>query len=488
LKIDPKDLVSAATDALQNRDRDRAVEIMAHLSRFNAPIGDSWETIARLAAFAGETTLALGAQQRFIAENPNDARRHWELCVMMLTFGRTKDAIELSRQLIARAPKVHAFHQLLGNAYAQAGEAKFAMEALRNGLAIDPQVAESWLSYAHVKTFALGDPDIAEMQRIAEAMPAEPKAAAGTMYYALGKALDDAGDADAAFTAFETGARLLSEESSYNRAAAEALVTDVRSGWTSGLIQSLTQSTETTADITFVLGLPRSGTTLAEQIFVSHTAYAEGAETSLFGKAALAFPDLRAETVRAVAGEPRWNGDIWSRIARSYVHLMRDRFGTPTGRFVDKTLTNVNFVGMIAQALPNAKFIWLRREPAAAAWSCFRTCFGGPVDWSWSLANIGHYFRLNDRLFEHWTALLPDRILPVRYEDLVQAPGTHIPRMLAFTGVADEPQTRDFHAAERGVRTASISQVREPLYTSGLSSWRRYEARMQPFFDAYHTS
>jgi hypothetical protein len=198
----------------------------------------------------------------------------------------------------------------------------------------------------------------------------------------------------------------------------------------------------------------------------------------------LALTSFHPEQVITANADPRWGGDFWTRVGRAYLHLMTERFGAE-GRLVDKTLHYPRLLGAIAHTLPNAKFVWLRREPGAIAWSCFRTRFINNIDWSWSLSDIGHHFALEDRLFAHWSNLFPDRILALQYEDLVKDPETNIPRLLAFAGLSDEAQTRNFHQAKRIVKTASVVQVRQPLYTTSLSGWRRYEQKLQPFFDAY---
>jgi hypothetical protein len=258
-------------------------------------------------------------------------------------------------------------------------------------------------------------------------------------------------------------------------------------GWDSDFAKRLSPSKELSDRVIFVMGLPRSGTTLTEQIIVSHSAVKEGAETAIFPKAALAAPNFLPDTVLGVNNDPRWQGDYWTRAGRAYLHLMSERFGSE-GRLVDKTLHYPRMLGAIAHTLPNAKFVWLRREPGAIAWSCFRTRFVDRIDWSWSLTDIGHHFALEDRLFAHWSKVLPGRILPLRYEELVNDPDTQIPRLLEFVGLPDEPQTRNFHEVERVVKTASVVQVRQPLYKTSVSGWRRYEEKMKPFFDAYRSA
>lgn len=487
MQSDPRYYVRVAIEALQGRDRAATADAIAHLIRSRAPIGTTWGPIARMARSLGESDLAVAAQKNHIAENPSDLTRSYELALIYIEAGRIDNAIEIGQTLVDRAPGEAAFHQVLGSVYAQAGKSDAAIEALRRGLSLSPLASETWLALVQQKKFTVGDPDLDLLQRAIRDKPLLPKGSRGTLYYALGKALDDIGHDDRAFAAYQKGAELVGADAPYNRAGSEAFVAKTIAQCTPDFFAKLAPSRETSDRIVFVLGIPRSGTTLTEQIFVSHSAVSEGAEAGMFHKAALALPNFDPDTIVSVAAEPRWRGDLWTSIARAYLHLMTVRFGGE-GRLVDKTLSHTRYLGTIAHTLPNAKFIWVRREPGAVAWSCFKTCFAKGLEWSWSLADIGHHFRLEDQLYAHWTSVLPDRILTVPYEQLVADPDTWIPKMLAFAGLSDEPQTRNFHQVERVVRTASISQVRRPLYTSSVTGWRRYEEQMRPFFDTYRAA
>jgi len=161
-----------------------------------------------------------------------------------------------------------------------------------------------------------------------------------------------------------------------------------------------------------------------------------------------------------------------------------ERFGK-AGRVVDKTLNHSRFLGLIAQVLPNARFIWLRRHPAGIAWSCFRTRFAKGVDWTRSLTDIARHFKGEDRLHAHWSAVLGDRLLTVPYEDLVSDPDTWMRRIIEHAGLDWEDGVRDFHKTDRAVTTASFAQVRKPMYSSSKEAWRRYETHLKPFFDEY---
>jgi hypothetical protein len=224
--------------------------------------------------------------------------------------------------------------------------------------------------------------------------------------------------------------------------------------------------------------MPRSGSTLVEQILAAHSAVVGGAELGAFRVAAMTLPDFLPSSIADFAASaPR----AWTRLGATYLHLLDERFGA-SGRIVDKTLNHAKSLGVIAQALPNARFIWMQRHPMATAWSCFRTHFGVGLNWSWSLAHLAFYSRLMENWHEHWTRQFPERILSVPYEDLVVNPEQWIPRVLAHAGLTDESQVRSFHANTRVVQTASTAQVRRPLDSSAIDRWRVYEKHLAPFF------
>lgn len=481
---DPRHYLRVAAQALQARDRDAVAEAIRRLLQSRSPLGASWATVAKMAAGIAEPNLAIEAQKNLVAALPEAPEHHHALAASLMTYGRVEDAIAIGRKLADRDPRLHSAAHFLGTAYSTLGRGEEAMRWFRRALEIEPNAPATWLSLAQQKRFNQNDLDLRALRAAVKATPPFPKEARGTMLYALGKALDDIQDYDGAFDAYEKGARMMAEAHPYDSAASEALVNDLTARWDRGFASRLTQSNEQSDRVAFVIGLPRSGTTLVEQILVSHSAFSEGAETGVFSKAALALPNLLAESVVAADADPRWQGQLWTRIGCSYLHLMNERFGS-TGKLVDKTLGYTRHVGAIVQALPKAKFIWLRREPGAIAWSCFRTRFADGLEWSWSLADIGRHFRLEDRLFAHWTKQFPDRILPLQYEELVKEPDRVIPRIFSFLGLPDEKATRNFHDVDRVVRTASVAQVRQPLYTGSVSGWRAYEAKMRPFFEAY---
>ena len=482
-------LINEAVAAFKARDRDTAAVNLAMALRADPPIGPKWASVSRLAATMGEVTLALAASRKAIQAQPTaDARQaHAHL---LSQNGRHEDALREAQALVRERSNDPVALHFLATCQVQMGDNDAAIANLRRVIAlptVELGAENAWMVLAGIKTFTVGDTDIGAMQalltRIGTAPERHPNRV--VLLYALGKAWDDIGETDRAFAAFDEAARLQMPDSSFDAAVADKFVDDVVGGYDRAFIDSLPKSHNDSHRPIFILGLPRSGTTLVEQILVSHSAVTDGAEANLFRPASMAVSGYTPDEVRAAFARP--GGEtLPDRIARAYLHLLDERFGKD-GRVVDKTLNQTRFLGLIHQCLPKAKFIWLRRHPAGIAWSCFRTRFAKGVDWSRSLPDIARHFQGEDRLHAHWTKVLPpDTLLTVPYEQLVDDPEGWMRRILDHAGLEWESGVKDFHATDRAVTTASYAQVRKPMYASSKAAWKRYETQMKPFFDTYY--
>ena len=476
------DLLAEAVRAFTARDRDYAAGLLARLDAEDAPLGDDWGAVARLAATMGEVSVALAASRRFVALKPYDVERRLAYGALLAECGRLEGAVKATRAFQPQAPADPRLHHLLGVCLAQLGDGPAALEHLRAALALSPPPAlagAAWLAIADLKRFTADDPDLAALQAlIAAAGPETP----GSLFYALAKALDDTGTVDAAFAAYSQGADRMRALDPPDMAASRAFVDQVITGFTRETLALLPPSTVDSDRPIFVLGLPRSGTTLVEQILASHSGVKDGAELNLFRAATMALGGYGPGDVSRLAFHPGTEA-VWTLFGRVYLHLLDERFG-PEGRVVDKTLNHTRMVGLIHHILPKARFVWLRRDPADCALSCFRSHFVGGLNWTWSLSDIAAQFADEDRLYQHWTSLFPEAILTVPYEALVQDPDTWIAQILDHCGLPFEAGLRDFHLTQRAVTTSSSRQVRQPLNAQGIGAWRRYGPQMQPFLDA----
>lgn len=484
MTADPTGHLATAMQAFKMLDRDGAARAIKDLIEAGPPIGKTWGSIGRMAAVLGEIDSSILAD-RLLAEQTRQPMARLELAQRLAQSGRHAEAIRIGETLQREYPLSAASWHFTGVCRAEIGETGKADADLRKALSLsqDPlSLAWSWQTLAGIKTFHAGDPDLLAIEALL-ASKAVVGPARSVLLYASGKALDDMERTDDAFAAYAEGAALVAPLTPEASAADDALVETLVSDFDAPLVARLNAQGEASDRPIFVLGMPRSGTTLVEQILVSHPDVSGGAEINLFTAAAMPVGGLSPAAVGRFASQ---NPQGLRGVARAYLDMLSQRFGSE-GRVVDKTLKNTRVVGLIKAALPNARFIWLQRSPGAVAWSCFRTRFARGLEWTWSLKDIARYMRAEDRLHAHWSALYPDAILTVPYEDLVSSPETWIPRIAEHVGLDVTDAMLTPHLTDRAVPSASFAQVRRPISTSSIDTWRRYQGHLKPFFQAYET-
>jgi len=477
---DYRSLVSALREATARRDRGAINRAVTGLLAARAPLGPDWKRIAELMRVSGEVGLAHRAMDAYVASAGGTAEALYQKIVLQTQTGRLRDAHDLLASLPAERMDPAARAYVMGNTALSLGLVEEARAELDKVVRLKPGWGPAWLSLASAVNLAddpLGDRLLAD----AAAAERQPPGDRARFHYALGKLHHDRREHAQAFAAFARGAELLRAEIPYSRQGNEAGARSAMSGFGPGTIERLNklQSGATSRPI-FVTGLPRSGTTLVEQILTSHSEVADGGEISLAHHVAVAAGGTSGEAIEAHLAQ----GGSVDAMAGLYLHLLEERFGN-TGRIVDKTIDNSRFLGLIASILPDAPLIWMRRDPLDSAWSCFRTFFIHGVAWSYSLADIAHHFLLEDRLIDFWQARLGKRLLVVPYGALVDAPQDWTRQILAHCGLPDEEGVHKFHETERVVATASALQVRRPINRSGIGVAEPYRDFLGPFVESY---
>jgi hypothetical protein len=476
--------ILGAIDRLKAGERAAAATLLREELRLGAPSGERWRSVQRLAAQIGEIETSIEAARRYAQTIPVTLERALVYFGELVAAGRSEQAREEVMRLPESARGHPSLLHFLGVAAGELGDFVTAEDYYRRAIAVTPDVPQTWFALAMIKTFAPGDPDLARMLELRPRVRGVDPAIEARFLYGLAKAFHDCGDYERAFALYSEGAALRKAEEPYDPEATEQFAAELIAGFDRASVERLTPSQAGDQRVIFVNGLPRSGTTLVEQILASHSRVEGGSEVNLLAPALI--PTVDYTIAGALRFQQRQGGsDPWGGLAREYRAMLDARFRT-SGLVIDKTLVQSHLMGLLLHTLPDAKVIWLRRNPEDAALSCFRSFFTSQLPWTWSLADIGHFFRVEDRLYAHWTKQWPERLLTVPYEELVRDPAEWIPRILAYAGLEMEPQVLEFHRTRRSVRTASVQQVRNPISTTRIGAAEAYDRHMDTFREAYH--
>ena len=474
-------LVERFERALQSGMRAQIVPAFGEMIATRVPLGEQWLQLSLMAIDLGEISLARGAADLYAESFQGAPRAQFMKAGVLARIGLFDEVLPLLRALPSDLPDRFAYALARGSAALHLGETEEAREWLVEALRQRPQSGAVWHSLSWLVDFAehpaLADRLIAAEQTMQNA-PAPDRA---LYYYALAKARGDRGEHAGAFAAVARAAGETRSLFPYDRAADRQEASDALRGYDSSRIAALARrQSEPTARSIFVSGLPRSGTTLVDQILTSHSMVSGGGEINLLRfltheTGGASYPSVSAYVQQFGA----------SSVAKLWHHLIEERFPRAP-RIVEKTLDTSRNLGVIASLLPDAPLVWLKRDPLDCAWSCFRSSFMQGIRWSNDLGDIAFHFRLEDHLLAQWQDILGDRLMVVPYEQLAGDPEQWIRRILAHCGLPEEKGVFAPHENRRAVTTSSTMQVRRPIGRQAIGSAAPYRAFLQPFIDAYY--
>jgi tetratricopeptide (TPR) repeat protein len=385
-------------------------------------------------------------------------------------LGEFDDAIHLYEQVIKRAPNQPRVWLSYGHILKTVGRQADGIAAYRKALELKPTAGEAWWSLANLKTVRFSGDDIATMQRALEA-PELNDDDRFHLDFALGKAFHDAGRSDEAFAHYAAANARRRTYHPFRRGELKQLVDRSIELFTTEI---LTQPGGCEApDPIFIVGMPRAGSTLVEQILSSHSQVEGTSELPDMPAVARHGRHYPAEAVDLAPDERRIAGETY--LKRASVQRRTER-----PLFVDKLPNNWMFVPFIHLVLPNAKIIDARRHPLGCCFSNFRQHFARGQDFTYDLEDVGHYYSDYVRLMAHMDAMLPGRVHRVIYERMVDDTEAQVRALLDYCGLPFEPACLAFYETERAVRTASSEQVRQPIYRDATDEWRRYEPHLGP--------
>jgi tetratricopeptide (TPR) repeat protein len=407
------------------------------------------------------------------AENKGSQRL---LAAIQVNRGEYGEALGIYERHLAADPAQPTIWTSLGHVLKTVGRTEEAIAAYRKATELAPTLGVAYWSLADLKTFRFSDAERARMEEVLRRPDLSPPDRV-SLHYALGKALEDEGDTARAFASYREGAALYRRVLRYDPDSTQRAVDRTIRLFTPEFLASRAGAGAPDADPIFVLGLPRSGSTLIEQILASHSAVEGTKELSdLAGVArAMLSPEHAAGGGSYLDVLARLDASALTAAGEAYLRSTRSQRKLGRVRFIDKMPNNWAYVGLIHLILPNARIIDARRHPLATGWSCFKQHFAQGQLFTYDLTDIGRYYADYVRLMAHWDAVLPRRVHRVIHQDLAADPEPHIRALLDYCGLPFEEACLRPHESRRAVMSASSEQVRRPISAKGVDDWRKFE-------------
>ncbi len=426
-----------------------------------------------------QPAAALAQVEQLLSKEPrNPGYRNLQAAVLA-NLGDYRLSIGVYEGLLKEFPRQPKIWMSYGHSLRTAGRAAEAVTAYRRSLSMEPTLGEAYWSLANLKTYPFSAADVEAMR---SALGREDLSDEDRLHFefALGKALEDQTRYEESFTHYARGAELRRKAHPYDADDNRAYVLSSKALFTPEFFATRAGVGLPARDPIFIVGLPRAGSTLLEQVLASHS-LVEGT---------MELPHI-PQIVRDITGRQVRHKDLPQALAElthaqlrafgeRYLETTRPMRKTGAPFFIDKMPNNCLYVGLIQLILPNAKIIDARRHPLGCCFSCFKQHFARGQSFTYDLEDLGHYYRDYVELMAHFDQMLPNRVHRVFYEDVIENTETQVRQLLSYCDLPFEEACLRFYENERAVRTASSEQVRQPIFREGLDHWRHYESWLEP--------
>ena len=404
---------------------------------------------------------------------PGFAIAHNNLGNALRELGKVDEAVKCFENAVQIAPQFVEAHNNLGNALSDLGQRDQAAASFRKALELKPDFAGVHRNLSLITDYEQGDAQIELMLGLLERddLPDEDRM---QLCFALGKAHEDLGEQDKAFEFLARANRIAKEASGYSIAEDADAFSQIIS-WFPPQVSTIDVPADVTTTPIFIVGMPRSGTTLVEQILASHSLVHGAGELSLLERSigVGADGDLESPVTKLAA------------IRETYLNALAE-IGAAAPHVTDKMPLNFRWIGFICTAMPEARIVHIERDPRATCWSIFKHHFPSQGHgFANDLQDLAAFYKLYQQMMVFWRKRFPDRIYDLSYEALTENQEDETRRLLEHLGLPWEDGCLDFHKTERAVQTSSASQVREGMYQGSSEAWRKYEEHLQPLLQAF---
>lgn len=466
-------------------DDERVSDIEALLRRVNelAPaMTSAWIMLGLLLHQSHRSEEAIAAYRRAAELEPDNASVWTGLGADYAQIGQMEASAEAYARSIALMPGQPGVHMSHAHALKALGRQAESLREYRAAIALRPDFGEAYWSMANLKVFRF---DAAEVAAMEQQVQREDLSASADVHFrfALGKAFEDAGDYDRAWEFYHSGNQRQRPLVTYDPAEFEVRHQQIAKVFTREyLAERGGRGFESNAPI-FIVGLPRSGSTLIEQILASHSQVEGTLELSTLGEIATSIGRFRRGRVEYPEAVRELTDRDLRAYGKQYIEATSIFRSTGRPRFTDKLPNNFSHIGFAHLILPNATIINARRHPLDSILGSYKQLFGKGQNFTYDMTELVMYYRQYHEIMRHWHQALPGKVLDVHYEETVGDLESQVRRILAHCGLPFEESCLRFHETRRAVRTASSEQVRQPLYRRALGTWRRYEKHLAPWAD-----
>ena len=433
--------------------------------------------LARLYREQNRFEEAIECCDRVLELKPHSAQAHLQLAATLAPAALTYRALESYRKAAELQPKLAGAHLGLGHMLKTVGRQDEAIAEYRECIRLKPDSGESYWSLANLKTYRLSDDDIAAMkQSLSGDHPTDQSRV--NFLYALAKAYEDRKDFTEAWSFYEQGNAIQRRNERYDPVQTEVLHDAIIDVFDERFLREKGGNGNPDRSPIFIVGLPRSGSTLIEQILASHSQVEGTSELPYVGRVATSLNRNRGDGINYPEAVRELSGEHFHRLGADYLALAQLHRTEGKPRFIDKMPNNFPSVGFLHLVLPDASIVDSRRHPLDACLSCYRQLFARGQTFTYDLLDIGEYFLEYERMMDHWHAVLPGKVLTLQYEELVTDFDGQVRRLLEHCRLPFEEACLRFHETQRPVRTASSEQVRQPIHGRSIGFWRNYEQHL----------
>ena len=435
-----------------------------------------WMDLSNVQRELDEYGAAMMSTERLLELTPRVAESHIAMAAIQAKAGLDQESIQSYQKALKITPSHPAAFSGMAHQFKTIGRNEDAIATHRQNIAANPGNADAYWNLANMKTFRFEDGEVSAMKTLLERDDLDDLSRV-QLCNSLGLEFEGRKNYDQAFEYFQRCCELRRESENYDPVNTETTTDSLVETFNQEFIAKKQGNGVSDVSPRFVIGLPRSGSTLIEQILASHSQVEGTHELSdlpLVVRTA-------AQNISRRGRFPEVFKDLgvqgWSRIGNQYLERTQ-KYRTDANRFIDKNPNNFIYVGLLHLILPNAKIINARRHPMDSCFGSYKQLFASGQPFSYDLEELGEYYIQYQRLMDHWHAVLPGEVLDVDYEDVVADLESQVSRLLDYCELPMEDACLNFHETERAIKTASSEQVRQPIYSSSVDLWRHYEAHL----------